>query len=169
MLFELSKIKMTNSIHHNSQKRGEFCKKIWTAAKLQKNRRHTHHWEDKFKKAHNQCKTAKCRSQIFDKCIKFSAQFSRFQNVKNCIFPIKMKNIFGAKRRICKDKICLKKKRKQCKIRLKKDGISQEEVKKICRKNYKMQRCMMKKKLRRKNWNWRKIRKTCRKKYMTNY
>ena len=114
-------VKMTGSLLHHKKsakfetrnpreisKRDEFCKKVWEMAENLKNRRHAHNpgcnhnklkqsnWESTYRKEHDLCFTAECRGEIRRKCLEKGQKVLGPKGIKltDCLFPIKMANIF---------------------------------------------------------------------------
>lgn len=158
---------------HSSSKRHKFCKKVWERAENLKNRRHTHKhkeigksdWESNYRKEHDLCFTAECRAEIRRKCLEKGQKVLGPRGIKltDCLFPIKMANIFQRPPKkpltsFTKKKCwnlplndmknmsqCLVSNLKTCKfqMRAKKPNWKKRKVAKKCQKRAKVEKCMV--------------------------
>ena len=188
MLFEFINIhsdRLNNAQLHSGSKKERFsyCKKVWQVAENLKNRRHTHNnWEDEFLQEHKNCPDTKCREQIRQKCLWQGRNIlGNRLLLTHCIFPVKMSNFlnFSQKRptnkwRKCRSKKCLKRKRKQCEIKLsgRKPHWTPLKVSQKCQFVYRIESCIMRRlgrhrsNSKRRFWSQKKQRSICKKRIL---
>lgn len=142
-------------------------------------------WQSTYKRAHNQCGLNKsCIFQVRKKCVQKGQRLlgSAFNQFTQCVFPLKMRNIFESSapsgkcwkiRQKWGIKQCLRRKKKKCEKRVKArhPNVGNAKIKDKCKRVRKVEKCMvviykLSKRLR-KPWNKKLARKRCKSKFLT--
>ena len=142
-------------------------------------------WQSTYKRAHNQCGLNKsCIFQVRKKCVQKGQRLlgSAFNQFTQCVFPLKMRNIFESSapsgkcwkiRQKWGIKQCLRRKKKKCEKRVKArhPNVGSAKIKDKCKRVRKVEKCMvviykLSKRLR-KPWNKKLARKRCKSKFLT--
>ena len=113
-------------------------------------------WETIFRREHNACGLNKtCIVQVRQKCLQKGRRLfgSAFNQFTQCVFPIKMQNIFESKksgkcwkiRQKRGIKQCLRRKKKKCEKRVsaRHPNMSSAKIKDKCKRVRKVEKCMV--------------------------